>query len=108
MNTQPDSFASVSVARGNIYLAREIYDTYLAGALSVALLARAEQILIMPLTRESGGGLLLKMRNARGDRIVHAQEFFREQGLLENMQERKVSIHWNEESAALVIADLYI
>lgn len=74
----------------------------------MALLARAEQILIMPLTRESGGGLLLKMRNARGDRIVHAQEFFREQGLLENMQERKVSIHWNEESAALVIADLYI
>ena len=73
----------------------------------MALLARAEQILIMPLTRESGGGLLLKMRNARGDRVVHAQEFFREQGLLENMQERKVSIHWNEESAALVIADLY-
>lgn len=108
MNTQADSFASVSVARGNIYLAREICDRYFSGALSVALLARAEQILIMPLTRESGGGLLLKMRNARGDRIVHAQEFFREQGLLENMQERKVSIHWNEESAALVIADLYI
>ena len=92
-----------SVARGNIYLSLETCDTYLRGLHSVALISREDKILIMPLIQESGGGLLLKIRNAHGDRVIHAQEFFREKGYVEDFQERTVAIHWSSEAAALVV-----
>ncbi len=93
----------VSIAHGNFYLSRELCDTYLRGAVSVALLAREKNILIVPLTQQSGGGLLLKQRNARGDRVIHAQEFFRDKGFLEDFEERTVPVQWSQESAALVV-----
>lgn len=96
----------VSVVRGNLYLSRETCDIYLSGIQSVALIAREEMIMIVPLTQESGGGLLLKIRNARGDRVIHAQEFFRAQGFVEDFQERTVPGHWSSELAALVIAGI--
>jgi hypothetical protein len=46
----------------------------------VALLADAGQWWLLPL-RAGAGGLQVKLRNARGDRVVEAQEFFRQQGL---------------------------
>ena len=94
------------VARGNIYLPREIYDACLAGIDAVALLALFDEVLIVPLTAESGGGLLLKVRNARGDRVIHAQEFFRREGFSETFDERVVSIQWSPERAALVLSNI--
>jgi len=94
----------VSIAQGNFYLSREICETYLRGAVSVALLAREQNVLIVPLTRQSGGGLLLKQRNARGDRVIHAQEFFRDKGFLEDFEERTAAVRWNSEAAALVVS----
>lgn len=94
----------ISVARGNFYLSREICDFYLPGVMSVALLARNEEVWIVPLTQQSAGGLLLKQRNARGDRVIHAQEFFRNQGLLEAFESRMMPVHWSPESAALVVS----
>lgn len=95
-----------SVARGNIYLSLETCNTYLRGLQSVALISREDKVLIMPLIPESGGGLLLKVRNARGDRVIHAQEFFREKGYVEDFQERAVAIHWSSEAAALVVSGI--
>lgn len=102
----PASTPEISVARGNFYLTREICDTYLAGAASVALLTRADQVLIVPLMQQSAGGLLLKQRNARGDRVIHAQEFFRNAGLPEEFEPRTIPVHWSPDSAALVITGL--
>ena len=98
--------AEISVACGNFYLSREICDTYLPGVLSVALLARDEGVLIVPLTQQSAGGLLLKQRNARGDRVIHAQEFFRNKGLSEAFELRTMPVHWSRDSAALVVSGL--
>ncbi len=116
MNTHPsDSLAQgdadtaqhlVSVLRGNLYLARETCDQYFPDIQSVALIAREEMVMIVPLTLESGGGLLLKIRNARGDRVIHAQEFFRAQGFVEDFQERTVPVHWSSELAALAVAGI--
>ena len=97
---------SVTVARGNLYLSREVCDACFGGVESVALLERDGQLLVVPLTPQSGGGLLLKIRNARGDRVVHAQEFLREKGYLEDFQERSFSACWNADSAALAITGL--
>ncbi len=96
----------VMVARGNIYLSREVVDACLGGIDSVALLDRNGRVMVVPLTRESGGGLLLKIRNARGDRVIHAQEFFREKGYLEDFQERHFAARWDRSSAALLIEDM--
>jgi hydrogenase maturation protease len=96
----------ISVARGNLYLTREICDTYLPGVASVALLLRDAQVLIVPLIQQSAGGLLLKQRNARGDRVIHAQEFFRNNGLPEEFELRTVPVSWNQDSAALSIGGL--
>ncbi|MEO5764579.1 MAG: hypothetical protein ABIR52_04655, partial [Casimicrobiaceae bacterium] len=68
MPTPPDAAAStrpatVTIAAANIYLAREIYDTYFGGAAAVALLARDGKLLVMPLVADSAGGTLLKIRN---------------------------------------------
>jgi hydrogenase maturation protease len=96
----------VSVARGNFYLSREVCDAYLPGVVSVALLARDDEVLIVPLTQQSAGGLLLKQRNARGDRVIHAQEFFRNKGLPEEFKPRNIPIAWSPDSAALVVSGL--
>ncbi len=96
----------VSVARGNLYLSREICETYLPGVLAVALLMRDEEIMIVPLIQPSAGGLLLKQRNARGDCVIHAQEFFRSRDLPEEFEARSAPVHWSSEAAALVVRGL--
>jgi len=92
--------------RGNIYLARELCDAHFPQAVSVALLVRGGDVLIVPLAPQSAGGLLLKQRNARGDRVIHAQEFFREHGFAEDFETRSLGVDWNPASAALVVRGL--
>ena len=101
-----DLLASAGVAAGNLHLAREACERYLPGIESVALLNRDGAVLIVPLTRESGGGLLLKVRNARGDRVIHAQEFFRTHGYAEDFTPCRVPMQWDEAAAALVLSDV--
>lgn len=96
----------ISFARGNFYLPREICDTYLPGVISVALLLRNDEVMIVPLAGQSAGGLLLNQRNARGDRVIHAQEFFRNKALPEEFELRTVPVHWSRDSAALVVSGL--
>jgi hypothetical protein len=96
----------VSIRRGSIYLSRELCDAHLPDAGAVALLARDDDVLIVPLARQSAGGLLLKVRNARGDRVVHAQEVLRARGLPEDFEERRFTVHWAGELKALAILGL--
>lgn len=96
----------ITVVRGNLYLSREICETYLSDIEAIALLDREDKVLIVPLMPESGGGLLLKVRNAHGDRVIHAQEFFRDKGYLEDFESRIFPLSWSQESAALVLYNL--
>jgi hypothetical protein len=50
--------------------------------------------------------LLLKQRNARGDRVIHAQEFFRSRNLPEQIESRSVPARWSAEAAALIVSGL--
>jgi hypothetical protein len=104
----PHAPGDVSVARGNFYLSREICETYLPGVLSVALMVRDEEVMIVPLIGQSAGGLLLKQRNARGDRVIHAQEFFRSRNLPEEFEARTVPVRWSREAAALAVGGLLV
>lgn len=68
------------VRNGRLYLTAAAHVSRLGGCAAVALLAHEGEWMLMPL-RSGAGGLQVKQRNARGDRVVEAQEFFRSQGL---------------------------
>lgn len=101
-----DSDGTVTIARGSIRLARELCERCFAGSEAVALLAHEGRVLVVPLAPDSAGGLLLKLRNARGDRVIQAQEFLRQQGVIEEFGEREVPVRWCPEMAALELEGL--
>lgn len=84
---------------GNLYLDSDLYETYFKSIDSVVLLRKEDEFLLMPV-QQAGGGLLLKILNAKGDRVVHAVEFFQNHGI--DVSEHQVlDIEWNPDYAAL-------
>lgn len=94
---------SVKIARGNIYVPLETYETYLKNIEAVALLPHEKGILLFPLIQQSAGGLILKIKNLRGDRVIHSQEFFRNNNLAESFEEIACEVSWENERHALLI-----
>lgn len=96
----------VRVARGALYLSQETYDRYFAGLEAVILLRRADDLWIMPVRHAAAGGYLLKLRNSQGDRVVHAPDFLREQGVDESVASQ-LSVAWSQEAGALIAAGAF-
>lgn len=94
----------MTIARGNLYVPLEVYETYFDGIESVALMPHEEGVLLIPLIQQSAGGLLLKIKNLRGDRVIHAQEFWRQHGNSEDFAERVCLVRWISDRAALLLA----
>jgi hydrogenase maturation protease len=92
----------VMLRRGSIYLDAEVYDAYFRGIETVAVLLGDQDLSILPI--RAGAGLLVKRRNARGDRVVHATELLRARGL-DAADEVRIPAKWDSQRAALV-ADL--
>ena len=89
---------------GNLYLDSQLYETYFSGIDSVVLIKKVSLVLMMPV-QQAGGGLLMKIKNAKGDRIVHALEFFQQHGLVIEMdKEIMLDVKWNAEMAALTFS----
>ena len=103
----PTAKSRISIARGNIYLPLETYEKYLRKIEVIALLPHENGILIIPLIQDSAGGLLLKIRNLSGDRVIHAQEFFRQNNYLEEFEEKFYEVEWQSERAALLIVGVF-
>jgi hypothetical protein len=72
--------AVVEVRGGRLYVPAHVHERELAGFPSVALLARDGSWWLIPL-KAGAGGLQLKQRSSRGDRVVEAQEFLRANGV---------------------------
>lgn len=94
---------SVQVKRGSLYLAREVYDRYFPNLDAVILLRQGDDLLILPVRHAASGGYLLKLRNAAGDRVVSAPDFFREHGI-EDDRELRLTVTWSPEKAGLCAA----
>ena len=78
-----------------------MYATYFKGLESIILLRQDEKLLLLPVRHVAAGGLLLKVRNPYGDRVVHAQEFLRDHGV-DECQEWTLPVQWDSRSAGLV------
>ena len=98
--THVDSAQSLVVHRGNIYVPAGIYGKYFHGVEAVALVSRDNAIVLMPLHGEGGGGLLLKVKNTRGDRVIHAREFLSSIGIREDMA-FDAEFRWDSELTGL-------
>ena len=96
----------LKLARGSLYLSRAVCDRYFPGLESVILMRRDDDLLVMPVTHAANGGYLLKRRNAAGDRVVTAPDFFRLHGI-DDRVERDLPSMWASESAALKAANAF-
>lgn len=94
--------ASVRLQNGSLYLDAEVYEEFFGDRDSVAVLSRNEQIAVFPLSPGGVGGSFAKIKNARGDRVIHARELLR--GLeLDDAEPHQLTAHWDPELAALVL-----
>jgi hypothetical protein len=89
----------VELRTGRLYLPVETYEHALVGYPAVALLARDDAWWLIPL-KGGAGGLQLKLRTARGDRVVEAQEFFRAQGLEDTHEPRTFDLQFEPSRGA--------
>ena len=94
------------IGDGRVLLSRATCDRYLAGAGSAVLLERDGQVFLVPLGGPCAGGLLLKQRNAQGDRVLLAEEFLDRRGLGRFCVERVFALRWADDAGALLIEGL--
>ncbi len=87
---------------GNLYLNNELYETYFSSINSVVLIKKESLFLMMPV-QQASGGLLMKIRNAQGDRVIHTVEFFQQHDV-EVEREMMIDVRWNAELAALTFS----
>lgn len=71
----------IRLHRDHLYIDAENYETHLAKVGSVALVRDGDDLLIFPIATASAGGFVIKQVNMRGDRAIHAADFFRLAGI---------------------------
>lgn len=97
---------SIRIAKGSLYLSSELCQLYLPDINAIALLIRDNQVYLLPLHSTTAGGMLLKMRNAHGDRVAHALEFLLTIGIDADSPEQSYPARWITEIAGLQLAGL--
>ncbi len=90
----------LTVKRGSLYVSRAVYDRYFAGVDAVILLARNDDLLVLPVRHAAGGGYLLKLRNSAGDRVVQAGDFFQAHGIGDDA-ELTLPVAWDQTISGL-------
>jgi len=90
---------ALTLQGGSIYLEVEVYEAYFRGIETVAVLLDEEHLSVLPI--RAGAGLLVKRRNAHGDRVIHATETLRPRGL-DEAQSLRLPVKWDSQRGALV------
>lgn len=93
--------APIHIEGGRVYLRRAAFERHFTGSGGVILLREGQDLMVLPVHQAAAGGYLAKMRNSAGDRVVVAPDFFRAQGVPDDMRWHGQSA-WSEGPAALV------
>jgi hypothetical protein len=91
----------ITIKQGKLYLSAELYNTYFAGRETAALIEKDGKLLLLPIFSEAQGGLLIKVINARGDRLVDAVDMLRRMNL--DFDTMSCNIAWSTDLAGLFI-----
>lgn len=94
---------TIDIKRGSIYISAEVYEVYFKGLEAVIVLIRDSKLMILPVRQMAAGGCLLKMRNAKGDRVATAPDVFEAHGL-QDFSAEALEATWSSEDGALVVA----
>jgi hypothetical protein len=94
---------SICIRGGGLYMSAVVCDRYFAGVEAVVLLRPDDDVVVLPVRHAAAGGYLLKRRNAAGDRVVFAPEFFLSHGLGDDVN-GEFAAHWDDNRAALVVS----
>ncbi len=70
----------------HLYVDADAYAAHMENLSTVALLRDGGDLHVVPLIGPEGGGFLIKQINARGDRAIHAADFFRLHGVDETRE----------------------
>jgi hypothetical protein len=97
----------VVVRRGALHLARDAYERFFDMLNNVVLLRDGKDLVVLPVRHQAAGGYLLKLRNGAGDRIVSAADFFRANGIDDDVQ-MTLTAEWSDERMALIAADAFM
>jgi hypothetical protein len=100
------SAATIHLRRGRLYLERALCERYFAGLQALVLLRRDDDLVLMPVRHAAAGGYVLKQRNAAGDRVVDAADFFRQHGI-GDAAELTLAVAWKPELAGLNAAGAF-
>lgn len=95
--------AQIEVKAGSIYLSAALTQRYFANLEAVILLRQDDDLVILPVRHAASGGYLLKVKNAAGDRVINAMDFFRFNGDERNTA-RTVDVVWSSSVAGLTAA----
>lgn len=91
----------VSVRRGALHFTGDVYERYFNTLDNVVLLRDGNDLVVLPVRHQAAGGYVIKLRSAAGDRTVQAADFFRDNGI-EDEIEMMLPAAWSEERAALI------
>jgi hypothetical protein len=89
------------VRRGALHLTQQVYQRFFDRLDNVVLLRDGTDLVILPVHHQAAGGYVIKMRSGAGDRAVAAADFFRDNGVEDDVQ-LTLSAAWDEARAALV------
>lgn len=96
----------ITLRRGALYFSRETYERYFGGLGSLVLLRDGAGLIVLPVRQPGAGGYVIKQRNGAGDRVVAAQDFFRENGIDDSV-ELSLPVRWSETCAGLVSPQVF-
>ncbi len=92
--------------RDHLYFDTAAYAAHMQGLCSVALLRKGGDLHVAPLVGAGAGGYLIKQVNARGDRAIHAADFFRLNGV-DDGRETILEGEWSEATGSFIMSHLF-
>ena len=92
--------------RDHLYINAAAYVAHAADLGAVALLRNGDDLHIMPLIGPDAGGYLIKQINARGDRAIHAADFFRLHGI-DEAREIFCAGEWSAATGSFIVMRLF-
>ncbi len=96
----------LSVRRGALHMPGAIYERFFDGLENVVLLRDGNNLMILPVRYQAAGGYVIKLRSSAGDRSVAAADFFRDNGIDDDVQ-LTLAAAWSNERAALVVMGVF-
>lgn len=94
------------VRRGALHLTRQVYERFFDRLDNVVLLRDGGDLVVLPVRHQAAGGYVIKLRTGAGDRSITAADFFRDNGVEDDVQ-LTLSAVWDDDRAALIAAGAF-